>query len=268
MAGFQPWMFCTTVPLLMVVREALHESANVYVLIGAAGVYWLSRITVHGSYLTDLLPGLVIMALGLGAVMVGVQNAANAGVPAHKAGLAAALITTSSTVGAALGLAILTAIATGRTNHLIAAHASTPSALTGGVHAALLACSAFLVVAAVIAARATNTHAGAAATASRGISLACTIRMSWRLAYRTRLARLITAPSDPQAALTLARRERPKKLGPKSTGTMCRTKTVPSVCFTTFAARSRAVSELGSKSTGARIFLNGNAIVIYSSSRP
>jgi len=135
-------------------------------LIGAAGVYWLSRITVHGSYLTDLLPGLVIMALGLGAVMVGVQNAANAGVPAHKAGLAAALITTSSTVGAALGLAILTAIATGRTNHLIAAHASTPSALTGGVHAALLACSAFLVVAAVIAARATNTHAGAAATAS------------------------------------------------------------------------------------------------------
>ena len=77
-------------------------------VIGAGGVYWLSRIPVHGSYLTDLLPGLVVMALGLGAVMVGVQNAANAGVPADKAGLAAALITTSSTVGAALGLAILT----------------------------------------------------------------------------------------------------------------------------------------------------------------
>ncbi len=135
-------------------------------LIGAAGVYWLSRIPVHGSYLTDLLPGLVIMAFGLGAVMVGVQNAANAGVPADKAGLAAALITTSSTVGAALGLAILTAIATGRTNHLIAAHATTASALTGGFHAALLACSAFLVAAAVIAARATNTRGSAAATAS------------------------------------------------------------------------------------------------------
>ena len=135
-------------------------------LIGAAGVYWLSRIPVHGSYLTDLLPGLVIMALGLGAVMVGVQNAANAGVPADKAGLAAALITTSSTVGAALGLAILTAIATSRTNHLIAAHASTAHALTGGFHAALLACSAFLVAAAVIAARATNTRGSAAATAS------------------------------------------------------------------------------------------------------
>jgi EmrB/QacA subfamily drug resistance transporter len=135
-------------------------------LIGAAGVYWLSLIPVHGSYLTDLLPGLVIMALGLGAVMVGVQNAANAGVPADQAGLAAALITTSSTVGAALGLAILTAIATGRTNRLMAGHASASSALTGGFHAALLACSAFLVAAAVIAAHATNTHGSAAASAS------------------------------------------------------------------------------------------------------
>ena len=127
-------------------------------IIGAAGVYWLSRIPVHGSYPTNLLPGLIVMALGLGAIMVGVQNAANAGVPADKAGLAAALITTSSTVGAALGLAILTSIATSRTNHLIAAHAGTAHALTGGFHAALIACSALLVVAAAIAARATNTR--------------------------------------------------------------------------------------------------------------
>jgi len=131
-------------------------------LIGAAGVYLLSPIPVHGSYFTDLLPGLVVMALGLGAVMVGVQNAANAGVPAEKAGLAAALITTSSTVGAALGLAILTAIATSRTSHLIAAHATGPLALTGGFHTALIACSAFLLAAAVIAARATNTRTSAA----------------------------------------------------------------------------------------------------------
>ena len=127
-------------------------------VIGAGGIYWLSRIPVHGSYLTDLLPGLIVVALGLGAVMVGVQNAANVGVPADKAGLAAALITTSSTVGAALGLAILTAIATSRTNHLIPAHAGAAHALTSGFHTALVVCSAFLVGAAVIAARATNTR--------------------------------------------------------------------------------------------------------------
>ena len=50
-------------------------------LLGAGGLYWLSRIPVHGSYLTDLLPGLMIMSFGLGAVFVGVTTAANAGVP-------------------------------------------------------------------------------------------------------------------------------------------------------------------------------------------
>ena len=68
----------------------------------AAGVWYLSRIPVHGSYAANVLPGLVVMALGLGLVFVGVQNAANANVPQDKAGLAAALITASTTLGGAL----------------------------------------------------------------------------------------------------------------------------------------------------------------------
>jgi EmrB/QacA subfamily drug resistance transporter len=122
-------------------------------LIGAIGVFWISRISAHGSYAADVLPGLVIMALGLGAVFVGVQTAANAGVPAEQAGLAAALISASSTLGGALGLAIFSAIATSRTHHLLAAHASRPDALTSGFSRALTACSLFLVAAAAIAAR-------------------------------------------------------------------------------------------------------------------
>ena len=91
-------------------------------LIAAGGVYWLSRIPVHGSYLTDLLPGMLVMSLGLGAVFVGVTTAANAGVPADKAGLAAALLNASQQLGGALGLAIFSALATCRTHHLLAAH--------------------------------------------------------------------------------------------------------------------------------------------------
>jgi EmrB/QacA subfamily drug resistance transporter len=127
-------------------------------LIGAVGVFLLSRITADGSYVADVLPGLVVMALGLGAVFVGVQNAANAGVPAEQAGLAAALISASATLGGALGLAILSAISTSRTNHLLAAHASHPVALTSGFGHALLVCSLFLVAAAVIAARTASTR--------------------------------------------------------------------------------------------------------------
>jgi EmrB/QacA subfamily drug resistance transporter len=126
-------------------------------LIGALGVFWLSRISAHGSYVADILPGLVVMALGLGAVFVGVQNAANAGVPPEQAGLAAALITASATLGGALGLAILSAIATSRTHHLLAAHAARPEALTSGFGSALTACSLFLVAAAAIALRTART---------------------------------------------------------------------------------------------------------------
>jgi len=126
-------------------------------LFAAGGVYWLSRIPVRGSYASDLLPGLLIMSVGLGAVFVAVQTAANAGVPPDKAGLAASLVSASFQLGAALGLAAFSAIATSRTNHLLARHVALPDALTSGFHRALLASSVFLVAAAVIALRATNT---------------------------------------------------------------------------------------------------------------
>jgi EmrB/QacA subfamily drug resistance transporter len=127
-------------------------------LISAGAVFWLSRIPAHGSYLRDLLAPLVIMSLGLGAVFVGVTTAANAGVPADKAGLAAALVNASTWLGGALGLAIFSAISTSRAQDLLAAHASRPEALTSGFQRALVACSGFLLAAAVIALRATNTR--------------------------------------------------------------------------------------------------------------
>jgi EmrB/QacA subfamily drug resistance transporter len=127
-------------------------------LIGAAGIYLLSRIPVHGSYLGDLLPGLLIVAVGLGAVFVGVTTAANAGVPADKAGLAAALLNSSQQLGGALGLAIFSAIATSRINDLVASHAALPDALTSGYQRALLASSIFMLAAAIVGLRATNTR--------------------------------------------------------------------------------------------------------------
>ncbi|MHB8233506.1 MAG: MFS transporter [Solirubrobacteraceae bacterium] len=127
-------------------------------LVGAGAVFWLSRVPVHGSYLGNLLAPMVIVSLGLGAVFVGVQTAANAGVPADKAGLAAALVNTSQQLGPALGLAIFSAIATSRTHDLLHAHATRPEALTSGFRDALLAASIFLLAAAVIALRATNTR--------------------------------------------------------------------------------------------------------------
>ncbi|HKN93175.1 MAG TPA: MFS transporter [Thermoleophilaceae bacterium] len=135
-------------------------------LIAAGGVYWLSRIPVHGSYASDLLPGLVIMSVGLGMVFVANTTAANAGVPPDKAGLAAALLNASQQVGGALGLAIFSAIATSHTNNLLASGTPVPDALTSGFHRALLTSSLFLVAAAVIGLRATNAKADAVPVAA------------------------------------------------------------------------------------------------------
>jgi EmrB/QacA subfamily drug resistance transporter len=127
-------------------------------LVAAAGVYDLSRIPVDGSYLANLLPGLMIMSFGLGAVFVGVTTAANSGVPADQAGLAAALLNASQQLGGALGLAIFSALATSRTSHLLSTHTAVPQALTAGFHRALLASSIFLLAAAVLAMRSSNAH--------------------------------------------------------------------------------------------------------------
>ena len=127
-------------------------------VIAAGGMYLLSRIPVHGFFLADLLPGMLVLSIGIGPVFVGVATAANAGVPVDKAGLAASLLNASQQVGGALGLAIFTAIATSRTQDLLAAHAPVAHALTAGFQRAFVVGSIFILAAAVIALRATNTR--------------------------------------------------------------------------------------------------------------
>jgi EmrB/QacA subfamily drug resistance transporter len=127
-------------------------------VVAAGGIFWLSMIGVHGHYETDLLPGFLIMAFGLGNVFVGVQTAANAGVPPSLAGLAGAMITASFQVGGALGLAIFSAVATARASALLTDGAPRAVALTSGFHRALLLASIFVLAAAVIGLRAANSR--------------------------------------------------------------------------------------------------------------
>jgi EmrB/QacA subfamily drug resistance transporter len=148
----------STVATKMFVRTGTRPIIVSGALLAAGGIFWLSRIPVHGTYLGNLLAPLVIMAAGLGLLYAGVQTAANAGVPENQAGLAAALITTSFQLGSALGLAVFSGIATGRTRHLLAAHTPLPEALTSGFQRALLTSAICLVVAGFIALRASNTR--------------------------------------------------------------------------------------------------------------
>lgn len=130
-------------------------------LTAAAGIYYVSRVPLHGAYVTDLLPGFLAMSLGAGSVFVSIAAAANAGVPSDKAGLAAGLLNASQQVGSALGLAILSAVAIARTNTLTVAKAPHLVALDAGYHQALLVGSVMMAAAALIAVRIGNTRAAA-----------------------------------------------------------------------------------------------------------
>jgi MFS family permease len=84
------------------------------------GLVLFTQVSVEGSYLADLLPGFILVGVGLGFSFVPVSIAALAGVAGKEAGLASGLINTSQQIGGALGLAILTTVSTTRTDNLTA----------------------------------------------------------------------------------------------------------------------------------------------------
>ncbi len=80
-------------------------------LIVGLGLIWLSRLPVHGNYLFNLLPALIVIPIGIGMTFMPVIAAATSGVRPQESGLASGLITTSQQMGGALGLSILSGIA-------------------------------------------------------------------------------------------------------------------------------------------------------------
>jgi EmrB/QacA subfamily drug resistance transporter len=105
----------------------------------AAGLVWFSQISVHGSFLADILGPSLLAAVGLGFGFVTSTIAAVSGVRDREQGLASGLINTSQQIGGALGLAVLSTIATTRTSHVLAGgNASLHTALTDGFQRAFL----------------------------------------------------------------------------------------------------------------------------------
>jgi MFS family permease len=143
---------------VLIGRTGTRPIIVVSALVASGGMFLLSRIPVDGTYTSDLLPGLLVMGVGLGALLVTVTSAANAGVPPEQAGLAAGLLNTSQQIGTALAIAVFSALATSHTNHLLASGSPVPQALTDGFSHAVLAGAIFVAAAALIGLFAPNTH--------------------------------------------------------------------------------------------------------------
>jgi EmrB/QacA subfamily drug resistance transporter len=113
-------------------RVGVRPVAALGMIVTAVGMLLLVRLPVDGTYLTDVLPSLVVTSLGMGAVFMPLTLIATTGLKDEDQGLASGLFNTSQQIGGALGLAILSTIAAGQTTN--AGGASDPSALVTGFH--------------------------------------------------------------------------------------------------------------------------------------
>jgi EmrB/QacA subfamily drug resistance transporter len=104
-----------------------------------AGLVYFTQVSVGGSYLGDLLPGFLLISIGIGFSFVPISIAALAGVEPSEAGLASGLINTSQQIGGALGIAALSSIATSTTSNELSNGTGVAFALTDGFQNAFLA---------------------------------------------------------------------------------------------------------------------------------
>jgi EmrB/QacA subfamily drug resistance transporter len=114
-------------------------------LLAAAGFGWFSLITVHGSFLVNVLGPSILVGSGFGLCLAPLVSTATGGVAPEEAGTASGLLNSSRQIGASLGLAALGTVAHDRTGDL-----ETVGALNDGYALALRLCAALLLVGVVI----------------------------------------------------------------------------------------------------------------------
>ncbi|MFJ6937440.1 MFS transporter [Streptomyces sp. NPDC101132] len=119
--------------------------AGLVLLVGALGL--LTRLPVRADYVTDLLP-VMLLAAGFGLALPALTTLAMSGADERDAGLASGLFNTTGQIGMALGVAVLSTLAAGRTRGLTAAGHPAAEALTSGFRLAFAAGTALLALAA------------------------------------------------------------------------------------------------------------------------
>jgi EmrB/QacA subfamily drug resistance transporter len=129
------------------VRSILIGALSIVVI----GLLLLTRITPDGSYLA-LLPGLLLVGLGMGPTFALITIAATDNVRDEEQGLASGLLNTTIQVGSGIAIAIISAIFTARMAALLQAGGSnSKAALTGGLQYGIFTCACLAALGALVA---------------------------------------------------------------------------------------------------------------------
>ncbi len=136
----------------LVVRVGVKPFLVGGILVLIVGLFLLTQIVANGNYLGTLLPGIVVVSLGMGPTFATMVIAATAGVSDDEQGLASGLFNTTQQVGSGLVLAIVVAVSSARTATFLQ-HGQVVSkvAVTAGLQYALFVCAGFAVLAGLAA---------------------------------------------------------------------------------------------------------------------
>jgi len=120
-------------------------------LVVAAGLAYFARIPVQANYLTDILPAIVLMAVGMAMVFVTTTVVTTTGTTQEESGLVSGLLNTGQQIGGAIGLAVLSVVSTSVTKSDLAAAVAMPVALVHGFQRGFATAALFAVGASVVA---------------------------------------------------------------------------------------------------------------------
>ncbi|MFN8169101.1 MAG: MFS transporter [Candidatus Nanopelagicales bacterium] len=134
----------------LVPKVGVRRVLPVGLVVAAGGLWLLSHIPVEGGYVAHILPGMVLLALGVSTGFIGSTIAGVDGVTDDYAGVASAVVNASSQIGSALGLATIVALAIDVTYARLADGLAPPAAAVDGFQSAFVAASAVLAIAGVV----------------------------------------------------------------------------------------------------------------------
>jgi MFS family permease len=134
----------------LVMRFGIRPPLAVGLLFAAVGLALFARAPVHGSFVTDVLPSMILLGFGAGMAFNPLLLGAMSDVEPSQSGLASGVVNTAFMMGGALGLAVLASIAASRSDSLTASGDGKLAALVGGYHLAFLVGAIFAAAAAAV----------------------------------------------------------------------------------------------------------------------
>lgn len=151
--AFLPMTLTIMVTTMLVTRSAERIGIRRLLLLGVGALFVaalvLSRIPPDGRYPTDVLPGMLLFAVGLAATYTASAIGGTTAVPDVDQGVAGGLLNASKQVGGAVGLAVLAVVASGGGGDVVV---QSDKALVAGLSNAFIAAIGFAALAVVLAA--------------------------------------------------------------------------------------------------------------------